>query len=93
MGSNLIRTFINIKLLKMKWGIKMAKKQINLSYTNANLDVTNEEQQRYVLTETTKDDIKVYDLSAILNSLVGQDNVSITIKTTDEIPSDDIETE
>ncbi len=71
----------------------MAKKQINLSYTNANLDVTNEEQQRYVLTETTKDDIKVYDLSAILNSLVGQDNVSITIKTTDEIPSDDIETE
>ena len=71
----------------------MAKKQINLSYTNANLDVTNEEQQRYILTETTKDDIKVYDLSAILNSLVGQDNVSITIKTTDEIPSDDIETE
>ena len=71
----------------------MAKKQINLSYTNANLDVTNEEQQRYVLTETTKDDINVYDLSAILNSLVGQDNVSITIKTTDEIPSDDIETE
>ena len=71
----------------------MAKKQINLSYTNANLDVTNEEQQRYVLTETTKDDIKVYDLSAILNSLLGQDNVSITIKTTDEIPSDDIETE
>ena len=72
---------------------KNGKKQINLSYTNANLDVTNEEQQRYVLTETTKDDIKVYDLSAILNSLVGQDNVSITIKTTDEIPSDDIETE
>ena len=71
----------------------MAKKQINLSYTNANLDKTEEEQPRYVLTETTKDDIKLYDLSAILDNLVGQDNVSITIKTTDEIPSDDIETE
>ena len=71
----------------------MAKKQINLTYSNASLDKTEEEQPRYVLTETTKDDIKVYDLSAILNSLVGQDNVSITIKTTDEIPSDDIETE
>lgn len=69
----------------------MAKKQINLSYTNANLDVTEEEQQRYILTETTKDDMKVYDLSAVLNSLIGQDNVSITIKTADEIPSDNIE--
>lgn len=71
----------------------MAKKQINLTYSNASLDKTEEEQQRYVLTETTKDDIKVYDLSAILDSLVGNENLSITIKTVDEIPSDDIETE
>ena len=71
----------------------MAKKQINLTYSNASLDKTEEEQPRYVLTETTKDDIKVYDLSAILNSLVGNENLSITIKTVDEIPSDDIEVE
>lgn len=71
----------------------MAKKQINLTYSNASLDKTEEEQPRYVLTETTKDDIKLYDLSTILDSLVGNENLSITIKTVDEIPSDDIETE
>lgn len=71
----------------------MAKKQINLTYSNASLDKTEEEQPRYVLTETTKDDIKLYDLSTILDSLVGNENLSITIKTVDEIPSDDIEVE
>lgn len=71
----------------------MAKKQINLTYSNASLDKTEEEQPRYVLTETTKDDVKLYDLSTILDSLVGNENLSITIKTVDEIPSDDIETE
>lgn len=71
----------------------MAKKQINLTYSNASLDKIEEEQPRYVLTETTKDDIKLYDLSTILDSLVGNENLSITIKTVDEIPSDDIEVE
>ena len=71
----------------------MAKKQINLTYSNASLDKTEEEQPRYVLTETTKDDVKLYDLSTILDSLVGNENLSITIKTVDEIPSDDIEVE
>ena len=71
----------------------MAKKQINLTYSNASLDKTEEEQPRYVLTEITKDDVKLYDLSTILDSLVGNENLSITIKTVDEIPSDDIEVE
>ena len=71
----------------------MAKKQINLTYSNASLDKTEEENPRYVLTETTKDDMKLYDLSMILDSLVGNENLSITIKTVDEIPSDDIDVE
>ncbi len=64
----------------------MAKKTINLNYSNASL--TNEEGQ-YILTETTKDDTKTYNLTTVLDSIIGLEGVTITIKTVEEISSEE----
>jgi hypothetical protein len=65
----------------------MAKKAINVTYTNAELSVNKENQ--YILTETTKDDTKVYNLSVLFDSLVGNEAISVTVKTVDELPSEE----
>lgn len=61
----------------------MAKKNITLQFTNAELSI---EDGEYILTETTKDDTKVYSLSKYLNSLIGQE-VSLNLRNTQEIDS------
>lgn len=65
----------------------MAKKAVNVSYTNAELTVN--EDNQYILTETVKDDVKVYNLSVLLDSLVGNESISVTVKTVDELPSEE----
>lgn len=65
----------------------MAKKAINISYTNAELSVN--EDNQYILTEITKDGEKTYNISTLLNSLVGNDTISLAIKTVDELPSEE----
>lgn len=64
----------------------IAKKSINFNFTNAELEIN--ENNEYILTETTKDDIKIFNLSTLLDSLVGYNNVSITIKTVNELEAD-----
>ena len=66
--------------------IVIAKKAVNVSYTNAELTV---DEGNYILTETTKDDTKIYNLSELLNSLAGNENISVTVKTVDELPSEE----
>lgn len=61
----------------------MAKKNITLQFTNAELSI---EDGEYILTETTKDDTKVYSLSKYLNSLIGQE-VSLNLRNVQEIDS------
>ena len=63
--------------------IKMAKKNIALQLTNAELTV---EDGQYILTETTKEEVKSYSLSSFLDSLVGQ-GISLNLKNTKDIES------
>ena len=65
----------------------MAKKSVNLAYTNGELSIN--EDKQYILTETTKEGEKTYNLSVVLDSLVGNDSLSIAIKTVDELPSEE----
>lgn len=60
------------------------KKAINLKITNSELY---KEDEMYMVTETTKDGDKVYNFTEILDSLMGQSGVGITISTTEEVPS------
>lgn len=64
----------------------MAKKTINLNYSNASLTIENDQ---YILTETTKDDIKTFNLTTVLDSIIGLEGVTITIKTVEEISSEE----
>ena len=64
----------------------MAKKTVNLNYSNASLTT---EDGQYILTETTKDDTKVFNLTSVLDSIIGLEGVSITIKTVEEIISEE----
>lgn len=61
------------------------KKSINYKFTNAEVSVDNEQ---YTITETTKDDTKVYNFSNILDGLAGK-TVSITIQECEEVPSEE----
>ena len=61
----------------------MAKKRIALQFTNAELTV---EDGQYILTETTKEDVKSYSLSSFLDSLVGQE-ISLNLRNTKDIES------
>ena len=61
----------------------MVKKSIALQFTNAELTV---EDGQYILTETTKEDVKSYSLSSFLDSLVGQE-ISLNLKNTKDIES------
>ena len=63
----------------------MAKKTVGLAYKSAELSVN--ESGDYILTEVTKDEEKSYNLTVLLNSLVGQ-YVDLGLKTVDEIEPD-----
>ena len=61
----------------------MAKKSIALQLANAELTV---EDGQYILTETTKEEVKSYSLSSFLDSLVGQE-ISLNLRNTKDIES------
>ena len=58
------------------------KKNINMKITNAEIY---KEDDVYMVTETTKDDTKTYNLNDVLDGLAGASNVSITITTSEEV--------
>ena len=60
----------------------MAKKSISIKFTKATLS---KENDKYTVTEITKDDSTDYDFSSILDSLEGSEGLSITITSEDNI--------
>lgn len=64
----------------------MAKETINKNYVNGN--VYEDDNGDIMLDEVKKDDVKTYNLSALVQSLIGSENVSITIKANKEITPD-----
>ena len=61
----------------------MAKKSTKVAFSKATITFEN---GKYTITEITKDDSTDYDLSAVLNSFIGQEGVSLSISTDDEVP-------
>ena len=45
------------------------------------------ENGKYTITEITKDDSTDYNLSAVLDSFIGQEGVSLSISTDDDVPA------
>ena len=61
----------------------MAKKSTKVAFSKATITFEN---GKYTITEITKDDSTDYDLSAVLNSFIGQEGVSLSIGVDDEVP-------
>lgn len=64
----------------------MAKENKSIGYSKATIT---EENGEFIITETTKDEQKVYNLSEKLREWVEIDGVSLTIKRDLEIPSEE----
>lgn len=64
----------------------MAKKSTKVAFSKANISF-DVENGKYTITEITKDDTNEYDLSAVLDSFVGLDGVSLSIGVDDEVPA------
>lgn len=62
----------------------MAKITKKYSFSKAELSF---EDGKYTITEMNKDDSTDYNLSAVLNSFVGQSGISLSIGIDDEVPS------
>jgi hypothetical protein len=62
----------------------MAKKSTKVAFSKANITFEN---GKYTITEITKDDSTDYDLSAVLDSFIGQEGISLSISTDDDMPA------
>lgn len=60
----------------------MAKKTMKIAFSTGEISVQN---GRYIITEIDKDGSIDYDLSSVLDSFVGMQNVSLSINATDEV--------
>lgn len=60
----------------------MAKKTTEIVFSTGEISVQN---GRYIITEIDKDGSIDYDLSSVLDSFVGMQNVSLSINATDEV--------
>lgn len=60
----------------------MAKKTMKIAFSISEISVQN---GRYIITEIDKDGSIDYDLSSVLDSFVGMQNVSLSISATDEM--------
>ena len=62
----------------------MAKKITKVAFSKATISFEN---GKYTITEITKDDSTDYDLSAVLDSFIGQEGISLSISTDDDVPA------
>ena len=62
----------------------MAKKSTKVAFSKATITFEN---GKYTITEITKDDNTDYDLSAVLDSFIGQEGISLSISTDDDVPA------
>ena len=62
----------------------MAKKSTKVAFSKATITFEN---GKYTITEINKDDSTDYDLSAVLDSFIGQKGISLSISTDDDVPA------
>ena len=62
----------------------MAKRSTKVAFSKANITFEN---GKYTITEITKDDSTDYNLSAVLDSFVGLEGVSLSIGVDDDVPA------
>ena len=62
----------------------MAKKITKVAFSKASISF---EDGKYTITEITKDDSTDYDLSAVLDSFIGQEGISLSIGVDDDVPA------
>ena len=62
----------------------MAKKSTKVAFSKASITFEN---GKYTITEIGKDDSTDYDLSAVLDSFIGLDGVSLSIGVDDDVPA------
>lgn len=62
----------------------MAKKSTKVAFSKATITFEN---GKYTITEITKDDSTDYNLSAVLDSFVGLEGVSLSIGIDDDVPA------
>ena len=62
----------------------MAKKSTKVAFSKATITFEN---GKYTITEITKDDSTDYNLSAVHDSFVGLEGVSLSISTDDDVPA------
>ena len=62
----------------------MAKKSTKVAFSKATISFEN---GKYTITEITKDDSTDYDLSAVLDSFIGQEGISLSIGVDDDVPA------
>ena len=62
----------------------MAKKSTKVAFSKATITFEN---GKYTITEITKDDSTDYDLSAVLDGFIGQEGISLSISTDDDVPA------
>ena len=62
----------------------MAKKRTKVAFSKATITFEN---GKYTITEITKDDSTDYDLSAVLDSFIGQEGISLSIGVDDDVPA------
>lgn len=54
----------------------MAKNSFKTSFTKASI---NKDGDKYIITETSKDEETSYDLTTVLDGLIGVENISLSI--------------
>lgn len=62
----------------------MAKKITKVAFSKATITFEN---GKYTITEITKDDSTDYNLSAVLDSFVGLEGISLSIGVDDDVPA------
>ena len=62
----------------------MAKKSTKVAFSKATITFEN---GKYTITEITKDDSTDYNLSAVLDSFIGQEGISLSISVDDDVPA------
>ena len=62
----------------------MAKKITKVAFSKASITFEN---GKYTITEINKDDSTDYDLSAVLDSFVGLEGISLSIGVDDDVPA------
>ena len=62
----------------------MAKKSTKVAFSKATITFEN---GKYTITEITKDDSTDYNPSAVLDSFIGQEGISLSIGVDDDVPA------